>query len=70
MSHILVDSLGTEILGSEKLYLPDCGGLVDKDVVRIQKSILEENGLESGGLVGIENKFLRIIKANVVSGKK
>jgi hypothetical protein len=67
MQHILIGALEGEILGSEAMYLYD--GEHDKDVLRIQKGILENNGIESGGLAGISNKFLRIIKSNVLGRK-
>lgn len=67
MQHILIAALDGEILGSETMYLLE--GEHDKDVLRIQKGILENNGIESGGLSGVKNKFLRIIKSNVVGRK-
>jgi len=67
MQHIIIETVEEILLGSEKIYLLD--SIKDKEVMRISKRLLENNNLEKEEMSNIGNKFLRIVKYNVLQKK-
>jgi len=63
MHYIISKSTEKFIFGSEKIYHID--NIRDKDVLRVQKSILEDSELSHINYSQITNKFHRIVKFNV-----
>ena len=63
MHYIIAESTDKFIFGSEKLYHIDT--IQDRDVLRVQKSILKDHELTQKNQSTITNKFHRIIKFNV-----
>lgn len=65
MHHIIVETLPETILGGNEIYILDNRNIFDKDVLRVQKEIIEHQDPN----ISRENKWLQILKSNINTSK-